>query len=168
MLIGFREFIAEVAISDSLCGLRNGASVSSIDQIMGDSEFYEEVEKKRAWMRRDYGLVQIDFNPDKEEEWVSFGMKLSVHRLEWGTSIPIPIAALVADIPEKIYFDDLRSVIEPRGGLVRRTDLNFRDEIHYLTEAGADIVATTKDEGGEMVPDCVWEVNLKSRMIANR
>ncbi|MFD4461595.1 hypothetical protein [Nocardia sp. NPDC058480] len=168
MPVGFREFVAEVALSDSLFGLRNGASVSSIDQVMGESEFYEEVDQKRAWMRRDYGLVQIDFNPDEGEGWVSFGIKLSVHRLEWGTLIPTPIAELIADIPEKIYFDDLLVAIEPRGGLARRTDLNFRDEIHYLTEAGADIVTTTKEEGEELVPDYVWEINLKTRRITNR
>ncbi|MFD4440565.1 hypothetical protein ACFWPK_12420 [Nocardia sp. NPDC058519] len=163
MIPEFHEFVAEVAISNSLFEIRNGVSVGSVDQLMGESESYEEVDRNRYWMRRDYGLVQIDFNPDEQKEWVSFGIKLSVHRLQWGTSIPIPIVELVSDIPEKIYFDDFLTATEPRGCLVRRTDLNFRDEIHYMTQAGADVVATVKEEGGEFSPDYVWEINLATQ-----
>lgn len=160
----FCEFLAEVVASDSILGLRNGASVSSIDQMMGDSPFDEEIDRKGAWMRRDYGLLQVNFNPDEVEGWVSFGTKLSIHRLDWGVSIPIPISELVAEIPTRVYFDEFLAVFETRGDLINRVDMNFRDEMYFKSSSGTGIVTTTKEDRGERVPDYVWAIDLRTRL----
>ncbi|MGW4631251.1 hypothetical protein [Nocardia sp. NPDC004415] len=160
----FCEFLAEVVVSDSILGLQNGASVSSVDEMMGDSVFREEIHRKGAWMRRDYGLVEMNFNPDAERLWVCFGVHLRVHRLRWGTAIPRPIAERVPDIPGEVRFVELCAAVKPLGELRVRQDRVYDDSRRYVSESGAEVVVVSGDSGGAVGSDQVWSVDLSTRL----
>ncbi|MFE3544421.1 colicin immunity domain-containing protein [Nocardia sp. NPDC059177] len=136
-----------------------------VDRVMGKSAFYQEVGPKKSWMRRDYGLVELNFNPDPARTWTCFGVHVRVHRLQWGVGIPEPIVDRVSSVPREVRFTDLTVGLGEADRLTVRPDRDFADSMTFRSSSGAEVVVTTDDSQSRRVPDLVWSIDLATRTV---
>ncbi|WP_431971306.1 hypothetical protein [Nocardia sp. bgisy134] len=161
MTTRFAEYLADVACTGSLLGLRNGATVADIDGAFGDPSYVDDMDKRRKNFRRDYGLIEFGFQSDPLLGWTCFSAIIAVHRLRWNAHVPSSIAALVGEAPLVISLSDLKESIALRGSSIRKMDTEFHDFKYYsIPSSRAQVIVTAEDIDDILIADCVWSITL--------
>jgi hypothetical protein len=102
------EFVADLMRTGLLHGIGVGTSVGEVDRVLR-VEFVDDADGDN-WLRRDYGLVELNFTGGPD--WVVTGGGLALHRLpalpeigeEWARDMGVTFPAFIrwADVVEAL------------------------------------------------------------------
>ncbi|MFD9337184.1 hypothetical protein ACFWBF_22685 [Streptomyces sp. NPDC060028] len=110
-----------------------------------------------GFLRRDYGLVEINFSPDEHGLMSCFGFGVKIQRLLYDQSpgtVPSPLSRQYGSFAPRVPFEDLRVAVLALGHTLQLDD-ESRDMRRYrVPESGAHIhVIVDPDPYGSGDPD---------------
>lgn len=148
------DFYAHVATRCDVLGAGIGAGPDSWEAAVGAG--FLDV-PGRGLLRRDYGLVEVNFAPDQQGQMSCFGFGVKIQRLLYGQSsstVPSPLAREHGVFAPRVPFVELRTAVLALGHIVERDD-ESRDMHRYrVSQSGARIhVIVDADPYGSDVPD---------------
>ncbi|MET9887420.1 hypothetical protein ABZZ20_30640 [Streptomyces sp. NPDC006430] len=162
-------FLASFITTGRLHGIGIGSNLGEVDQAL-HHRYVDVVGEGEASLRRDYGFVELYFNPGSE--WVMSGGSIELHRLanapelaaRWGESTGVEFAQYTA-------WADVREALSgvPSGPEFTVTDqCGFLD---YRAETSCVSVLVVDDEeeerGYHVGHGDVWSVSLWAPIRAN-
>ncbi|MEV4936543.1 hypothetical protein [Streptomyces zaomyceticus] len=168
------EFLASFIATGELHGLRIGAALDEVDRAFRHS-FVDVVGKERGWLRRDYGLVELAFNPatkpashpvpEPEPAWVMATASIQLHRLAAGDGLARSWARSTGvAFPRYTSWEEVRDELSRTHGV---PELKITDQGGFLQYRAASsnvsvlVVDEEDEERGYRVGDGdVWSLEL--------
>ncbi|MDT7725945.1 MAG: hypothetical protein QOI21_2521 [Actinomycetota bacterium] len=159
------DFYAQVIVTGRVMGASLASSPEQWAQELGAN--YVDARRK-ALMRRDFGLVEVSFQRVRGV-WECFGMAIQVHRLVGGRDgvVPAPVGARFGDFGPLVLFATLDDVVA-RAGHHLENDNDETTSHHdrfVLPETGAHVHVVSQvddpDSGGPQVGH-VWSIQLSA------
>ncbi|MEU1489500.1 hypothetical protein ABZ456_04470 [Streptomyces sp. NPDC005776] len=167
------DFYAHVAVRGAALGVGLGADPEAWEAALGAT--FLDV-PGGGFLRRDYGLVEINFSPDlprRQGQMSCFGFGVKVQRLLYGqspTTVPPPLSREYGEFAPRVPFIELRAAILGLGHMIELDKHNTsRDMDCYRVSASAARihVVTDPDPYGSGDPDPhghqrgdVWSVDV--------
>ncbi|PKV89873.1 hypothetical protein [Streptomyces sp. TLI_146] len=161
-------FYAHVATHCDALGAGIGAGPDGWEAAVGAD--YVDV-PEGGLLRRDYGLVEVNFSPDRQGQMSCFGFGVQIHRLihdQSPSTVPSPLSQQFGIFEPRAPFEELRAALMARGHTVE-LDHTSRDMHRYrVPESGARIhVVVDPDPYGTGDPDPdglqvgnVWSIDV--------
>ncbi|WP_228981038.1 hypothetical protein [Streptomyces sp. DH12] len=160
------EFLASFIATGELFGLRIGSTLDEVDRAFSHP-FVDVVGEEGAWLRRDYGLVELAFNPkpEPEPEWVMATATIQLHRLAsddclaraWDRSMGVAFARYTS-------WEEVRDALSRTRGV---PELRVTDQGGFLQYRAASsnvsvLVVDAEDEerGYRVGNGDVWSLDL--------
>ena len=164
-------FYTHVAIHGDVLGTGIGAGPDSWEAAVGTG--YLDA-PQGGLLRRDYGLVEVNFSPDQQGQMSCFGFGIAVHRLIHSLS-PSPVPALLSQeygaFATRVPFEELRAAVVALGRTVELDDTARDMDRYRVPGSGARIhVIADPDPYGSGDPDPdghqagdVWSIDVWGR-----
>ncbi|MCZ4124655.1 hypothetical protein [Streptomyces sp. H39-S7] len=162
------DFYAHVATRCDVLGAGVGAHPGSWETAVG-TEFLDV--PGGGLLRRDYGLVEINFSPDQQGRMSCFGFGIKVQRLLYDQSpstVPSPLSRRYGHFVPRAPFEDLRSAVLALGHTVELDDTSRDMHRYRVSESGARIHVIADpdpygsgdhDPDGHQVGD-IWSIDV--------
>lgn len=153
------DFYAHVATRGDVLGAGISTPPAAWEAALG-SDYLDDT--SQGLMRRDYGLIELSFEPGEGEDvWSCFGISVQVHRLRTGdaSTVPAPLLNAYGRFASRVKLDELSAAITGLGYAIEPDDddSTTADVQRYrVAETGARIfvVADPDPYGyGEVDPD---------------
>ncbi|MFB9555316.1 hypothetical protein [Streptomyces roseoviridis] len=115
------DFHAHVAARGDVLGVGVGAEPEEWERRLG-SDFVDD--RDRALLRRDYGLVELSFQQQRDGSWPCFGVSVPIHRLRWDpeSAVPPALRSAYGDFGPSVRLGDLTAAVAALGGTVEPDD----------------------------------------------
>lgn len=84
------------------------AGTVQVDHVFENTPFFDNIDRRKKSLNRDYGLIEISFERDSIRDWVCRNASVNIHRLAHKAEVPAPIQDLYRQFPDTISVDDLR------------------------------------------------------------
>ncbi|MFE2523361.1 hypothetical protein ACFXEL_03925 [Streptomyces sp. NPDC059382] len=148
------DFYAHVATRCDVLGAGIGAHPDSWEAALG-AQFVDV--PGDGLLRRDYGLVEINFSPDQRGQMSCFGFGIKIQRLLYGESpsaVPSPLSRAHGDLTPRVQFEELRAAVLALGHTVQLDDMTRDMHRYRVSESDAHIhVIVDPDPYGSGDPD---------------
>lgn len=107
------DFYVDALLAEKVMSLGPGARADEVEDIFGTG-YLDDARKQ--WMRRDYGLLEFQFNR-AVKNWVCFGVSIQVHRIsEFGSELVPPVLSdRYGAFRGPVVMRQLTNVISERG-----------------------------------------------------
>ncbi|MFD8622074.1 hypothetical protein [Streptomyces sp. NPDC059513] len=168
------DFYAQVATSGHVLGAGIGTNPQGWEAAVGPDFLDVPGGGRGGLLRRDYGLVEINFSPDQQGlqgQMSCFGFGVKPQRLLYDLSpstVPLPLSRKYGEFAPRLPFEELRAAILSLGHTVELEE-SSRDMHRYRVSesvARIDVVldpdpygAGAPDPDGHEVGD-VWAISL--------
>ncbi|MER7165694.1 hypothetical protein ABT336_06375 [Micromonospora sp. NPDC000207] len=158
------EFYLDALLSGEVCGVGAGSSADRIQEVLG-SGFIDD--RRKRWMRRDFGLVEFHFNR-VGPTWTCFGSTIQVHRLkEAGGSItPRSLIKLYGELSSTLDHATLTDAFQARGGLLVREGV-AGEFVRYRVAGASSFVYSLRSAPENSIAshpiETVWSIDLRAR-----
>ncbi|MEU3459169.1 hypothetical protein ABZ721_04325 [Streptomyces sp. NPDC006733] len=162
------DFYAQVAIRCDVLGAGVGAHPDSWEAALG-ARFLDV--PGRGTLRRDHGLVEINFSADQQGQLSCFGFGVKIQRLLYDQSpstVPSPLTRKYGPFTHRVPFEELRAAAVALGHTVELDD-KARDMHRYrVSGSGARIHVIADDDpdgSGDPDPDGhrvgdIWSIDV--------
>ncbi|CAM5360754.1 hypothetical protein SAVIM338S_01360 [Streptomyces avidinii] len=162
------EFYARVATRCDVLGAGTGAHPDGWEAAVG-TDFLDV--PGGGLLRRDYGLVEIDFAPDPQGRMSCSGFGIKVHRLLYGPSpsaVPAPLSRAYGEFASRVPFGELQSAVRALGHTTEIDDVSRDMHRYRVSGSGARVhVIADPDPYGSGDPDPaghqagdVWSIDV--------
>jgi hypothetical protein len=164
--VSYLSLLVEACLTGLVHGLGPGCLPDDVEQALGPG-YLDDWDKKRRYLRRDYGLLEFHFT--RADGWTCRTLGLQVHRLAADAAglVPAAIERAYGPFPRRVRLDDLRETIEAGGhGFPRADTAQSGYTRFFFTEAGAEVFAVAEGTGhgaGSLMHGDVWSVVITAR-----
>lgn len=145
--LDYLDFLATALLDRRVLDLECGSTPEQVEASLG-ANFIDDMEKRRRYFRRDYGLIELTFV--RNAEWVCSNANIQAHRLMRPGSVPAPLEECYGPFPRRVKLSDLVARIAERGHqLVLASRDSDRPYERYATEpAGPAYAFVVGDTSG--------------------
>ncbi|MFI7316971.1 hypothetical protein [Streptomyces venezuelae] len=147
-------FYTHVATHGGVLGTGIGASPDSWETAVGAD--YLDV-PEGGLLRRDYGLVEVNFSPDQQGRMSCFGFGVAIHRLIHDQSpspVPSRLSQQFGAFAPRAPFEELRAAIVALGHTVELDQTSHDMHRYRVSDSEARIhVIVDPDPYGSGAPD---------------
>ena len=156
------DFYVDMLTSGMVWGVGPGSTADEIEDALGES-FVDDVRKQR--MRRDYGLVEFQFNRVKSD-WVCFGVSVQIHRvLDAGAKIIPPVLAdNYGAFPASVEVGHLAEVIGSKKGRSLVREDNTGEFVRYRVDGTNSFVHARRgppESSPNSSSEDVWSIEIR-------
>ena len=153
----YADLAVGMVVDRRVLGFRLGDPLELSEQEFG-SEYVDDVHRRRRFLRRDYGLLELTFTG---AVWMCTTLCFQVHRLDGERAVSIP-GALRSEFghpPRYVQFEEFRRRLADNGFSV--TDLGCDDGIcrYAVGETNCEVVTYSRS-GGESDVESLWSVSI--------
>ncbi|MGC4876807.1 hypothetical protein ACLQ26_11185 [Micromonospora sp. DT43] len=154
-------FYVDAARSGSILGVGPGSTADEIQNALG-RDFVDDA--RRGRMRRDYGLVEFQFNRSGSG-WLCFGMAIQVHRLPSGGTriIPAALRDRYGQLAASVDADLFAQALAMRGGQIVREGVEG-EFTRYRVDGTSSFVHVHEERQeliGEGGSGDVWSIEIR-------
>lgn len=112
--VNYVDLLIDAIAGRRILGLELGGTLEQAELVLG-ADYVDDVHKRRQFLRRDYGLIELTFTGSPN--WLCSSMALQVHRLASDDIGDIPLAIQVAygDFPTSVRLDEFESRLADAG-----------------------------------------------------
>ncbi|MFE3586903.1 hypothetical protein ACFXOY_05190 [Streptomyces niveus] len=162
------EFYAHVATRCDVLGAGMGAHPDRWEAAVGTS--FLDV-PGGGLLRRDYGLVEINFAPDPQGHMSCFGFGIKIQRLLYDHSpsaLPAPLSREYGEFAPRVPFGELQAAVRALGHTTALDSVSRDMHRYRVSESGARIHVIADpdpydsgdpDPAGHQVGD-VWSIDV--------
>ncbi|MFE9560197.1 hypothetical protein ACFYM0_03730 [Streptomyces sp. NPDC006487] len=162
------EFYAHVATRCDVLGAGVGAHPDSWEAVVGTG-FLDVL--GGGLLRRDYGLVEINFAPDPQGRMSCFGFGIKIQRLlhdQSPSTVPAPLSRDYGEFAPRVPFGALQDAVRALGHTVELDDVSRDMHCYRVAESAARIHVIVDpgpygsgdpDPDGHQVGD-VWSIEV--------
>ncbi|MFF9363902.1 hypothetical protein [Streptomyces griseoluteus] len=167
------DFYAQVAVGGEVLGVGLGAAPEAWEAVLGETCLDIP---GGGLLRRDYGLVEINFSPDQPErqgQMTCFGFGVKIQRLLYEQSpstVPSPLSRKYGKFAPRVPFKELQTAILALGHTIELDKHNTSSDMdcYRVSASAARIhVVADPDPYGSGEPDLqghrrgdVWSVDV--------
>ena len=108
----YLDFLATALVDSRILEIERGSTLTQVEVALGGS-FVDDMDRRRRYLRRDYGLIELNFVRDAD--WVASNAIVQVHRLVQSAPVPARLLEIYGPFPSRIWFSELLGRIEDRG-----------------------------------------------------
>lgn len=157
------DFYVDALVSERVHGVGPGSTADEIEGVLGGG-FVDDARKQ--WMRRDYGLVEFQFNRAKSA-WICFGISIQVHRL--AESGPEVIPSVLSDrygvFGTSLNLDHLADALGVKGGSELEREEAAGEFVRYRVNRTNSFVHTRQAQQGSArvgrQSEEVWSIEIR-------
>ncbi|MEU6383486.1 hypothetical protein ABZ847_07970 [Streptomyces bauhiniae] len=164
------EFYAHAAVRGEVLGVGLGAGPDAWEAALGATCLDVP---GGGLLRRDYGLVEINFSPGRRGQMSCFGFGVKIERLLYDRSpstVPSPLSREYGEFAPRVPFDELRTAVRALGHTIELDSHSTSSDMDcYRVSASAARIHVVADPGpsgsGDPDPDGhrrgdVWSLDV--------